>query len=400
MGKKEITVGLAASHGYPKSIVEDLQKELPELFSFYVNDECEWIVEYIVDPVTGITEKSEEVLESAGEKRQEKGWDFVICITDLPLLSGRKPIVAEASEGERAAAISLPGLGSIPMVKRIKESVLQLINEMYYGTSEKDREQAENRIQSKDEGEHKELRNKSSKKLVGNRVVERLSPIHREVPGTNTVENTIIDVRFFIKSRFSGALRMLTGMVRANRPWSMFPAFMKVIMIAFTTGSYALIFPTLWMLSTDYGLWRMAMLTVISISAMVAWIILAHSLWEKTMEDRSNYLRKLYNIATVLTLFFTVCLYYLLLFFLFSVAVIVLIPTGMLESQLSKPPQFMDYFNIAWTATSISTIIGALGSALEKENVVLSATYGYRQRQRYELMKNENSNTENEEGFQ
>jgi len=43
-------------------------------------------------------------------------------------------------------------------------------------------------------------------------------------------------------------------------------------------------------------------------------------------------------------------------------------------------------FYITWTATSISIIIGALGSALENEEVVLSSTYGYRQ-QRYKTAK-------------
>lgn len=384
MEHKEKRLGLIAAPGYPKELGATLERELPELLSYYVEDKFNWKVESTVDPLTGMTENSDEVMQATMDKSEKENWDFAVCLTDLPLFKGKYPIVAEAYEEGHVALISLPGLGSTPMIKRVRESILQLVNEMYYGSSEDDREQAEQRIQSKDDGQHKELKNKSSRKLMGKRGFERLSPIKRETPDD---EEKNIDVRFIVKSRASGTLRLLTGMVRANRPWAMFPAFMKVIVFAFTTGAYALVFPTLWMLSNNYGIWRMFMLSIVSIVAMVGWIIAAHKLWEKPIEDRSAYMRQLYNATTVMTLFVSVCLYYMLLFLIFSLAVIAIIPMGMLKSQLTGDVSYINYFYIAWTATSISTIIGALGSVLEKEEVVLSSTYGYRQRQRYEQIK-------------
>ncbi|UOQ94829.1 hypothetical protein MUO14_07835 [Halobacillus shinanisalinarum] len=384
MSKSTKMLGLITAPGYPNKLGKDLKSELPDLLNYYVSEKYKWNVEYIEDALTGGTKNSLEVLESTLDKRRNKEWDFAVCLTDLPLFKGKKPIVAEAYEEENVALISLPGLGSTPMYKRIREAILQLVNEMYYGSSEEDREQAEQRIQAKDSDKHEELKNKKSTRLVGKRAFELLSPIQRETPAEHESK---IDVRFTIKSRVSGALRILTGMVRANRPWAMFPAFMKVIIIAFTTGSYALVFPTLWQLSNNYSTWRMFMLSVISILAMVVWIILVHRLWERKADGETDYLRKLYNAATFFTLFFTVTMYYFILFLLFSVAVILLIPIGMLESQLSGSIGYINYFYIAWTATSISTIIGALGSALENEEVVLASTYGYRQRQRYKKIK-------------
>ncbi|MBN9654798.1 hypothetical protein J0K78_11025 [Halobacillus sp. GSS1] len=398
MGREEKRVGLITAPGYPKELGEALVNELPDLLRYYVEDNYNWKVEYTVDALTGVTEKSEDVLEATLDRSEKEKWDFGICLTDLPLFKGKFPIVAEACEEGRVALISLPGLGSTPMIKRVRESILQLVNEIYYGSSDKEREQAEERIQSKDNEQHEELRNKSSTRLIGKRGFEWLSPIQRETPREG---ETNINVRFTVKSRISGALRLLTGMVRANRPWAMFPAFMKVIVFAFTTGAYALVFPTLWNLSNNYGIWRMFMLSIVSIIAMVGWIILAHRLWEKPNDERASYLRKLYNAATVLTLFVSVSLYYLLLFFIFSLAVLAIIPMGMLKSQLTGDVGFINYFYIAWTATSVSTIIGALGSALEKEEVVLSSTYGYRQRQRYEqIKKTEEEEQEDGEGVE
>ncbi|WP_028782327.1 hypothetical protein [Thalassobacillus devorans] len=384
MGKSTKTLGLITAPGYPDELREKLQQQLPDLLSYYVDENYAWDVAYSIDALTGVTEDSNKVLNATLDKRKDYGWEFAICLTDLPFFNDKKPIVAEAYVQESVALISLPGLGSTPMFKRIRESILQLVNEMYYGSSDEDRERAEQRIQAKNGNQHNELKNKSSTRLVGKRGFERLSPLQRETPYES---ESNIDVRFTVKSRFSGALRVLSGMVRANRPWAMFPSFMKVIIIAFTTGSYALVFPTLWQLSNNYGIWRMFMLSIASILAMVGWIILAHKLWEKPNEERADYLRKLYNTATVLTLLVTVSMYYFLLFLLFSVAVIALIPMGMMQSQLSGTVGYVNYFYIAWTATSVSTIIGALGSALENEDIVLSSTYGYRQRQRYEQIK-------------
>ncbi|CDQ20663.1 hypothetical protein [Halobacillus karajensis] len=395
MSKSTKKIGLITAPGYPKELGEKLNKQLPDLLSYYVEDRYDWDVKYMVDPLTGATEESSEVLRATLEKKSEEGWDFAVCMTDLPLFKGKRPIIAEAYEEGNVALISLPGLGSTPMFKRVRESILQLVNEMYYGSSEKDRKQAEERIQSKDNKHEDELKNKNSKRLIGKRGVDILSRIQRETPDD---DESNIDVRFTVKSQISGALRLLTGMVRANRPWAMFPAFMKVIIIAFTTGAYALVFPTLWMLSDNYGVWRMFMLSISSILAMVGWIILAHKLWEKPNENRADYLRKLYNTATILTLLVTVTLYYFLLFLLFSVAVIAIIPMGMLESQLSGDVGYINYFYIAWTATSVSTIIGALGSALEKEEVVLSSTYGYRQQQRYKQIKEAEEEERNKQG--
>ncbi|SDJ10579.1 MFS transporter [Salimicrobium halophilum] len=388
MSKSTMHLGIITAPGYAQKISEGLKNSLPDLLDYYVDDNVEWNVDYITDALTGATEDSSEILGATLDKREEDGWDYAICLTDLPLFKGKRPIVAEAYIEENVALLSIPALGSTPLIKRIRESVLQLVNEMYFGSTEEEREEAEKRIQSKREEnyneDHEELRNKSSKRLVGKRLVDRLSPMQRETPDD---EESNIDVRFTVKSRVSGALRILTGMVRANRPWAMFPSFMKLIVVAFATGAYALVFPTLWMLSSNYGIWRMLMLTLVSITAMVLWIILAHRLWEGKRNSVRDYLRKLYNTATLMTLFVTVAMYYFLLFVLFAGAVIILIPMGMLESQVNADVGYVNYFYIAWTATSVATIIGALGSALENEEVVLSAAYGYRQRQRYEEIK-------------
>lgn len=302
-------------------------------------------------------------------------------------------IVAEANEDENIALISMPSFGSTFMIRRLRESIMQLVNEMYYGSSEESRERSALRIESK-RSKHKGIDVDDSKNLMTSRFLGWLSPLKRETP--NDGEEEYLDVRFTVGRRGSISIRLLAGMVRANRPWSLFPSFMKILIIAFATGSYALVFPTLWLLSEHYTIFRMCLLTVFSILAMTVWIILIHRLWERKRDQNISYVRRLYNATTFFTLLITVCIYYVMLFGLFLVGVFVFIPMGMLEDQLTGTPGLSNYFYIAWIAASVATVIGALGTALEDEDVVLNATYGYRQRQRQERLKKEREKEEEE----
>ncbi|MFD1064802.1 hypothetical protein [Oceanobacillus locisalsi] len=386
-------IGLITAPGYPNEIGARLQNELPSLLSYYVKEEIEWKIDYIEDPLIGGGADSKEVLEATRKKKEEQEWDYAVCLTDIPLFIEKRMIVAEANEDENIALICMPSFGSTLMVSRLRESIMQLVNEMYYGSSEEARERSAERIESK-RSTHKNVDVDNSKNLMTKRFLGLLSPLKREAPDDS--EEEYMDVRFTVERRGSIAIRLLGGMVRANRPWNMFPAFLRILIIAFATGSYALVFPTLWLLSEHYTIFRMCLLTVFSVLAMTLWIILIHRLWERKRDQGSNYTRRLYNATTFLTLLITISIYYVMLFCLFLVGVFVFIPMGMLETQLSSEPGLINYFYIAWIAASVSTVIGALGTALEDEDVVLNATYGYRQRRRHEQLKKKEENEEDE----
>lgn len=381
MEKEKRYIGLITAPGYPHEIGARLQRELPSLLAYYVKEKMDWKIDYIEDALLGGNATSKEILKATKKKREEKNWDYAICLTDIPLFQEDRLIIAEANEKENMALISLPSFGSTQMVRRLRESILQLVNEMYYGSSDEDRERSALRMKSK-RSKHKGINTSDSRNLMTSRFFGWLSPLKRETPH----EKEMIDVRFTVARRGSISVRLLAGMVRANRPWALFPAFIKILMIAFSTGAYALVFPTLWLLSEHYTASRMILLTFFSILAMTSWIILIHRLWERKRDQESNYIRRLYNATTFFTLVITVCIYYVILFSLFLFGVFLFIPADLLVSQLSGEVGWENYFYIAWIAASVSIVIGALGSALENEDAVLNATYGYRQRQRHEYL--------------
>jgi hypothetical protein len=50
-----------------------------------------------------------------------------------------------------------------------------------------------------------------------------------------------------------GHLRLLSGMVLANRPWRLFPSFKGALAAAFATAAYVLVIPTIWMVADAVG---------------------------------------------------------------------------------------------------------------------------------------------------
>jgi hypothetical protein len=90
----------------------------------------------------------------------------------------------------------------------------------------------------------------------------------------------------------------------------------------------------------------------------------------------------LYNAATALTLTVAVMSSYAVLFVLVLVAAGIFLDSGFLQSTLKHPVGPIDYARLAWMATSLATVAGALGSGLEDEETVREATYGYRQQRR------------------
>jgi hypothetical protein len=87
----------------------------------------------------------------------------------------------------------------------------------------------------------------------------------------------------------------------------------------------------------------------------------------------------LYNGATVLTISVAVLFSYAVFFAVLLLAAGAFVPSGFFQSILGHPVDFGDYVILAWMASSLATVAGALESGLEDQDTVREATYGYRQ---------------------
>src|SRR5690625_6286784 len=76
-----------------------------------------------------------------------------------------------------------------------------------------------------------------------------------------------------------------------NQPWKIMGSLKSVIAVAFGSGAYGMIFPTLWMISYNYSPWRLGLLSILAILGLGLWIIQGHDLWETetiTSDNRSE----------------------------------------------------------------------------------------------------------------
>ena len=132
-------------------------------------------------------------------------------------------------------------------------------------------------------------------------------------------------------------------------------------------------------------MWRLFGISIIAIIGMLIWIMMSHDLWESVKSSKNKRITWLYNATTIMTLIIAIIIYYIILYTLFLIAELVLLPADFLGQQVSlKGPAGPDlYLSIPWFAASVSTVAGAIGAGLLndqliKEYVWLSTTYSLR----------------------
>jgi hypothetical protein len=376
---RSVALGLIPAPEMPHRLAQELSTKLPELLSRRVDERVSWEVSVICDPLTGSDPDAVRVIDAGSERMEEEGWNLAICLTDLPIRTDGRPVVATVSTAYNVAVLSLPPLGVTLLRRRVREATLQLVSELYEGSPELGRA---GEYRDAAEGNSGQVRRPGSRahRLVERRLTELISPIRRIAP-TNE-EDDEVDVRF-VSPKVRGHLRLLAGMVLANRPWRLFTTMKGTLAAAFATAAYALVMPIIWQMADSLSWVRLLALMVLAVVAMVVWIIVAHHLWERpAAQEEAREQAALYNASTALTLGVAVLFSYAVLFVLVLLAAGVFLESGFLQSNLGHPVGVSDYVRLAWMATSLATVAGALGSGLEDEETVREATYGYRQQRR------------------
>jgi hypothetical protein len=295
------------------------------------------------------------MLDSLTKHRIRRAWDVMVCLTDLPIRLGGHTVVAEVALGEPISLVSLPALGAINIDRRVRTAVADLGWAMHRHFDPDD-----------DTGE--------------------FGPpsLHR----SRHIETTVLDegpIGFrFVSATHLGRGRLLAGMLRANRPWRLVFGLRSAMAAAIATGAFALVTNTIWQLADLLGAPRLTLLTVLSISSMVFWIITQHDLWEspRRNDPLERYKASLYNSSTVWSLMIGVVMSYVLLFVAVMLAAAFTIDEALLALTLQHPVTVWDFAEVAWMTTSAALVGGALGSGFESKDDILRAAYGQRERHR------------------
>jgi hypothetical protein len=359
---RAVTLGLIPAPDIPEKIAQELASELPDLLRSRVDGGVSWDVPVVVDPLTGTDREAPEILDECREKMLSEGWDLALCLTDLPVYRGGRLVAADVSSERGVAGLSLPAMGALRLRPRSREATLRLAKELYEKVHEP-------------EADATLKRSPRSTGFVG--------PFRRVDPPDEDMAAMDVDARFAATGPL-GHIGLWSGMVLANRPWRMLPAFKGAIAAAFATGAYVLAISSMWLLADAVGFWRLLLLMVTAIVAMVVWIIIAHHLWERPKDRERREWASLYNGVSVLTISAAVLLAYAILFLLLFVAAWIFVPGGYFQSTLKHPVGLGEYLTLSWLGASLATVAGALGASLEDEERVRAASYGYRQRRRHD----------------
>jgi hypothetical protein len=341
MTDAQSSVLLIADPGAPVAIAKRLSGSLPSALAT-VGGEWKVSVRRDAFPVDEHAEVMEVVhtVDPASEAE-----DIVIYLTDLPRRRETTPLVADISLDDHFGIISVPGVGGVAIDRRIRNLARTVVAEVT---------------------RQPETRSRSIKQL------------------TRIQDDDV--VRYLAPTALS-RLRLLTGMVYANRPWRLATGLSKVIMAAFATGAVSLAYPTMWQLSDTMGPWRLSVATVLATTAMVTWLILHHELWERPQSASERERAALYNAATAVTLTIGVAIFHMGLFVLLLLTAWWTLPPQLVAQSIGHPFGFLSLLTLAWLVAAVATLGGALGSGMEDDDAVKAAAYGVRQRKRFDKSK-------------
>ena len=363
---EEKIIGLVVAPGVTEKLAQSLMDDIPNILSEQDNHQRDWKVDLVVDPLTGFAESVEEIFKKIQDYHEKKEWNYVVGITDLPMFYHQKVLALDINKKNGAAIFSYPAFGWRPVKNRFKHAIVTIINELHYSERE-----------HVGYDENNSVKKEINKQFPFSRIEK--TEVHLKETGNN-------HLRYLSNSRSLGMMRLVSGMTFANNPLNMMASLSNVVAIAFTTGAFGLIFSTMWNMGLDFSVWRLFSISIMAILGMLIWIMVSHGLWESTKKGEQKRIIMLYNLTTIMTLFIAIVIYYMILYLLFLIAELVLLPSGFLGKQvgLKGPASVQLYLSIPWFATSISTVAGAIGAGLLNDKLIKESTYGYRQQVRYE----------------
>jgi hypothetical protein len=359
-------VGLLAAPGFTYDLASDLARRLPELLSRRFPG-LSWQVELQLEPMAAASDDDVDLVEIAHQRMLAEGWKLAVCLTDFPVHVGNRPVTAYASAAYGVGLVSVPALGPVNLEDRLRHTVVRMI-EGLVGES----------VDQPGEARDEERRERTLRRL------EDLSSLAFGHPVVNE-DRTIR----FVAAVGLGNLRLLLGMVRANRPWRLVAGLSRAIVGALGLDIFGVASPGVWMIGDGMGWGRLLVVGAASMIVICTSLVAAHRLWRRTYSNRPEARARvaLFNMATAITVGIGVLTLYLTLFIINMGAALLLITSGVLERQLGHPAGLGSYVALAWLVTSLATLGGALGAALENDRAVREAAYGYRPDARNEALR-------------
>ncbi|MTE23242.1 hypothetical protein [Microbacterium sp. ZXX196] len=278
----------------------------------------------------------------------EDAADMLVIVTEIPRRAGARPKISALHFSERLAIISLPALGWIRVHAHLRRVLFDSVDALAAGTDPD---------------------------IRAGRM--RFGAVHEQA--SETGRSVYIDSPWWRPRRTA----LVLGMVRTNEPLAVVPKLSGVLTAATATGAFGVFYSSIWRMAAALPTWRLALIAVAAIVAMVVWLIVSNRLWERSRQHGSLVEATMYNASTVITLALAVTALYLSLTVAIFVTAIVVIEAGFMASVLGREVNLGTYAEIAWLSASMGTVAGALGSNFDSRDHITELTQGTRRAHRY-----------------
>ena len=314
--------------------------------------EVEWELEIVRERLLPPPARLTDLVDATRGRLLAEDWDLALHVTDLPLRLSRRPLVTHASPTHGVALVSLPALGLLQTGRRLHKALADAVAVLI--------------------GDSPPGRSRQGGGARRPRVRRLLSELATDLDDDPQSQGVVLFARVI-----TGNLRLLLGMIRANHPARLVGRLSRALVGALAAGSFALVTSDVWRLAHSLDAPRLGMLTLASVTLAVSTLVAAHGLWERATSPHVREQVMLFNVATVATLSLGIATLYAVVLIAGLGVAAVLIDTSLLSDALGQPATTSDYIRLAWLASSLATVGGALGSALESDAAVREAAYAY-----------------------
>ncbi|MFE5190878.1 hypothetical protein [Streptomyces sp. NPDC056628] len=353
-------VALLADPDAPTEIAQRMARTLSSRLADKSGQGRRFDVEVVSEPFTAGAEDPPTLMRRIMDRGSTENWDIVVALTDLPLHSHGRRLAVNLNHEQGLALLSLPSLGGL----RLQTRARQAVEEAVLGMADPDMTGADGPPRNQP--------------LPGPSV-DRPGPDHPDQTGEKETE----DLRYVVGGP-RGYLRVLAGMVRANRPWRLVPGLSKALSAALVTGAVATVNSTVWTLAASFGTPRLVIATVGSVAIMIGWLIIDAELWDRSAEKspEARQRTRLYNASTVATVGIGVLVCYAGLLVINWVLALFILNDHVFASTTRTPLHAEDYVTLACFVAAVATVGAALGSGLESDEAIRAAAYSKREQER------------------
>jgi hypothetical protein len=349
-GGEVIAIGLLVG-GDDREHAEALAEDLPHALGERIGGNARWRTELCEAEPADAAASSGELTAAVRRRLLTRGWQMGVGLTRLPLHDGHRPVATHASASHGVGLISVPALGALRRDERLREAAVEVVGGLLGERGAGSGVDADGRDR---------------------RMRERSAELSSPIDAGDSERHGLL--------RFTGGvvgsnLRLIAGMVRANRPMLVMARLSRSATAALGTGAYALSSSSIWTVAHQSSWPRLIGVAALAMALILGALVTAHGLWERAPEAGARERVVLFNVVTVATLAIGIATLALALFVILALAAVIVIPPSAFQKQIGVAPNVAEFARLAWVAASVAMVGGALGSLVESDEAVRDAAY-------------------------